>query len=705
MERFEIHNSFYDNIEDILKDIEFISKGKTHKNLISNVASVFDIEASSFYIGEEKQCCMYAWVFGINGKCIRGRTWEEFRNVIDKCIDYYGLSINKRLIIYVHNLAYEFQFIKHLFEWDTIFSLDTRKPVYAITKQGIEFRCSYVLSGLSLKLVGENLLKYKVQKMVGDLDYNLIRHTRTPLTDKEWGYVLNDGLVVMAFIQEEIERLGTIKKIPYTKTGYVRNLCKENCLNSVNIYSYKRLMKNLDMTIDDYKQLKHAYSGGFTHANHCRVGKDNFNVSSFDFTSSYPAVMLSEKYPMSKAHYTKITSKEQFEKYINHYCCMFDLILYNVEAKVNYEHYISRSRCIEIEDFVLDNGRVVSANMVHIVVTEQDFKIIKYMYSWRRMSIGNFKYYYKDYLPKEIIMTILDLYQKKTTLKGVKGREEEYLKSKEMLNSMYGMCVTDPCKDLFLYEEVRGWFTEKTDLEAMIKRYNGSYNRTLYYPWGVWVTAYARYNLFTGINEFKDDYIYSDTDSLKVFNREKHQEYIDTYNKNIKEKINQCLKSYNIPTSMACPKTIKGIEKPMGVWDFEGDYTRFKTLGAKRYIYEEDGEIHITISGVKKEAGVKYLKHKYKTNDRIFKHFEENLIFPAEYLDDNNELMCASGKLCHTYLDQHMNGYITDYLGNKYIYEEYSGVHMEATSYEMSLDDLFRAYIFGTDPTLHSVRY
>ena len=58
----------------------------------------------------------------------------------------------------------------------------------------------------------------------------MIRHSQTPLTDTEWGYILNDGLVVMAFIQEEIERLGDITRLPLTKTGYVRNACRTVCL-------------------------------------------------------------------------------------------------------------------------------------------------------------------------------------------------------------------------------------------------------------------------------------------------------------------------------------------------------------------------------------------------------------------------------------------------------------------------------------------
>ena len=84
-----------------------------------------------------------------------------------------------------------------------------------------------MLSGFSLAKIGENLQRYKVNKMVGDLDYNLKRHHKTPLTDKEWKYLINDVQVVVAYIQETSENDGGYHKIPLTKTGYVRNYCRE----------------------------------------------------------------------------------------------------------------------------------------------------------------------------------------------------------------------------------------------------------------------------------------------------------------------------------------------------------------------------------------------------------------------------------------------------------------------------------------------
>ena len=117
------------------------------KVLYFDTPCAFDIETTSFisYSGE-KTAIMYEWTLGINGLVIIGRTWDEFLKCVEKLIKCLDISLNKRLVIYVHNLAYEFQFICKRFEWEKVFAIDNRKPVYAITIDGIEFRCSYLLS-------------------------------------------------------------------------------------------------------------------------------------------------------------------------------------------------------------------------------------------------------------------------------------------------------------------------------------------------------------------------------------------------------------------------------------------------------------------------------------------------------------------------------------------------------------------------------
>ena len=198
------------------------------KIIYANVPAGFDIEVSSFRTEQdEKRACMYIWQFGINGLVTYGRTWKEFTNFMTVLEEVLGLSYWYRLPIYVHNLQYEFQFIRKHFNWDKVFLLEDRKPAQALTG-GFEFRDSLVLAGgVSLDTVGKNLTKYPVRKLVGNLDYNIVHGPETPLTEYELAYCENDIRVIMSYIQEKIETDGNVAKIPMTNTGYVRNYCRE----------------------------------------------------------------------------------------------------------------------------------------------------------------------------------------------------------------------------------------------------------------------------------------------------------------------------------------------------------------------------------------------------------------------------------------------------------------------------------------------
>lgn len=281
-----------------------------------------------------------------------------------------------------------------------------------------------------------------------------------------------------------------------------------------------------------------------------------------------------------------------------------------------------------------------------------------------------------SYLPKSFIESILTLYEKKTTLKGVEGKEVEYLVSKCMLNSCYGMCVTDIVKEENKYTtEWEKIPVSESQLEEQIEKYNESKTRFLYYPWGVWVTAYARRNLWTGILNIGEDYVYSDTDSIKFLNYEKHVSFIESYNKRVEYKLKKMCDFLHIDFNRCKPKTKKGVEKLIGVWDLEGNYEYFKTLGAKRYMYQQNGEIHITIAGLSKQNGVQYLKMTCKDNIDIFNHFTNNLYIPAEY----------TGKNTHTYIDEKQEGDITDYLGHTTHVTSLSAVHLCEADFTLNI--------------------
>lgn len=672
-----------------------------------NIACGFDIETSSFYENfvvkpENKRSIMYAWKFGIEDLSIKGRTWEQLVILIHSITEILELSTEKRIICYVHNLGYDFQFFRPYFEFDRVFALDMREPLQAITEDGIEFRCSYKLSGYALEKVAEHLTRHKIKKLVGYLDYKKIRTPITPLTPKEELYLDHDVDIIIAYIREQIEdHDNNITKIPLTKTGEVRNYCRNACLHTFKshnrfdpkFYEYNRLMKRLTITsVLEYKQLRQTFMGGFTHGNHYHIGEICYNVASFDETSAYPYMLISQLFPMSKGELIVLKNKNDFEHNLKYYHAIFTATFYNINESFTFDHYISVSKCIEKENIVADNGRLVKADKITILLTNIDYEIIKKTYRWDRLTIRNFRRYKRGLLPRDLISAILDLYEKKTTLKGIEEAIIEYQNSKENLNGCYGMAVTDICRDEIVYIEYfmdqnsDAWTTESPDYEKMIDKYNNDKKRFLFYPWGIWCTSFARKVIWDAIIECNEDYRYSDTDSVKFVNLEKHKAYFDNYNKRLLIRLKKVMQVLNIPFEKCTPKTNKSEIKPIGVFEYEGTYKRFKYLGAKRYMYEdEENKIHLTVSGVNKFVAVPYLVKTYGDNTNIFNAFNDGLVIPKG----------ETGKQIHTYIDYETKGIVRDYLGVNYEYHELSGIHMEDTEYSLSLAEEFLRYLLG----------
>lgn len=247
------------------------------------------------------------------------------------------------------------------------------------------------------------------------------------------------------------------------------------------------------------------------------------------------------------------------------------------------------------------------------------------------------------------------------------------------------MSVTDIVHDEENYnDDLDLWDEQEADTQEEINKYNYSKNRFLFYPWGVFVTSFARANLFDGILHVKDDYIYSDTDSIKMKNYKKHLPYVREYNKRIQEKLKKALEFHGLPLDSIAPKTIKGEPKPLGVWDFEGVYKHFKTLGAKRYIYDDETGLHTTIAGLPKSKGKEYLL-KISNNDmkKVYQNFNNNMTVPKG----------QAGKLIHYYDDEKKSAVIKDFQGHYTKVTSYSSVHLEPTGFTLSLANQFIEFV------------
>ena len=615
------------NIRDSpLSEIEFQNhyfKKKNRADIVNDDIMCFDIETSSGflhkdsdtlepYLGKSKKyyedckkfSICYVWQFSINDNVFWGRTLEDFKDFLQE-LEYYEPH---KKIVYIHNFSFEFQFLINVLQFDYVFARQARKPLFAEWST-YQFRCSYFLTNMSLSTWAEQR-KLSVQKLVGDLDYTILRTPKTVLSDKELAYCFNDVLVMYYGLQQYKEKYGHMIDIPFTQTGEVRKEVIER-MNVSSEYKYrKRCIKLIPQTIENYSLLCDCLMGGYAHSNavHTNVVLDN--DFSKDISSSYPTVMCLEKYPMTYFEET-VPCDDYFNNDDYSYIITFDVE--HLRSK-RWNTWLSFSKCAKIKGYSLDNGRVLKADYVQLSLTNVDYEMFKLCYDFDNLNIIDFRISSNDYLSPTFVKYILELYGNKTTLKGIKEKEPLYMKSKQYINSMYGMMVTKNITDTIEFEEDR-WkkelLNEKnfyTKIASEKKKLSKTFGA---FQFGVWVTAYARRNLWQGILALDYNVAYCDTDSIKYIYCD--TDFFERYNKEIERRENMRADMIGIPRDKFCPRDKYGIPHRLGIFDDDGQYKKFKTLGAKKYCYvDNDDKLHMTVSGVRKSAVSQLHEHAQK---------------------------------------------------------------------------------------------
>ena len=181
------------------------------------------------------------------------------------------------------------------------------------------------------------------------------------------------------------------------------------------------------------------------------------------------------------------------------------------------------------------------------------------------------------------------------------------------------------------------------------------------------------------ILQLKEDYIYSDTDSVKYLHKEKNDWIFEECNRQVEKDLHRVCDFYHIDFGQVCPDG-----KMLGVFDYEGNYRRFKSMGAKRYMTQNQktGEVSMTVAGLNKKTAVPWMLVNYEDP---FAAFDDNLHVPEGF----------AGKLTHTYSDEGFTEFLTDYLGNTAVVSEQSFVHLEDAPYSLNIAKEFDDYLKG----------
>lgn len=630
---YSIHEIPYTQI--MLDAGESKKRGKKAASYLE-IPCAFDIETTNIYRRNKRgnidphfrpYAFMYHWQFCIGYRVIFGRTWKEFQQLLRAIIRNMNLKNNLRLVVYCHNLSYEMQFMRRFISVTESFCKSERRPLKIVHDNAIEFRCSAALSNMRLEMFckSENATFYKLEDTY---DYDKIRTADTQLTETEESYCYNDVRGLCECIQS-LMRFDTLATMPMTSTGYVR---RDARIEVKKNKSNRRIFRDSALSAEDYKNMRAAFRGGDTHANIRFSNQTVNNVTSYDIASSYPACMMIDKYPMSKFTPISIdTFKMLRKRNPGGFCYLLHVALYGIKCIAAHGMpYIALAKTKNASgDRVLDNGRILSASSVTMWATDIDIDIIMSEYEINNMGIDAIYCATAGELPAEYKRVVMDYYIKKTTLKGLTDAESVYMydKSKNRLNALFGLIVMllDTSETIYTGNTETGYETKTEPLEKTLEVYYNKRNNFLSYQWGVWVTAHARRRLHDMMRIIGRDLVYVDTDSVKFINRSKHQADIDALNAKLQA---------DAEAAGAYADDQEGIRHYMGVFEFDGNYNQLRTLGAKKYVVNINGECYSTIAGVNKKAGQLFFNRHSLDAFKIGAVIEDSGHLVAYYNDD-----------------------------------------------------------------------
>lgn len=668
----------------ICDDIMCFDTEATNGFIINNKVVQFDYDNPEPYKECEKHSLVYFWSFAINENIYIGRELYDFLDLIrdlhNNCPFY--------KIIYIHNLSYDFNFLLNIFKFDSVFARKSRHPLVAdVNKFRLTFRCSYLLTNLSLENWGD-AYKLSIKKKVGHLDYSKIRTPLTPMTEEEIEYGVYDVMTMVAGLQYYKNQYEHIYNIPLTHTGKMRRECES--IMSKEIYYNKKITDLMPENLEEYEEQCDAFIGGTVLCNWLYKDRKIKNLEAWDIASSYPFVLVTGLYPMSKFY----IARGNYEQYMynKNYLYIVKFKAKNVESNFNC-HFLSKSKANSTLKAEADNGRLIRAEEIIYTLTSIDYELFLKCYTSESIEILSFKWCKAGYLNNSFRKFILKLYADKTTLKGVDEMYSIYMNKKEYINSAYGDFVTKIFADDIIFDLEKSlvdetpWSKDELDEEKYQKKLSTvkkkQYKNYKAFVHGIFVTANARKRLWDAITyqDMDEHMVYTDTDSIKAHNYK--GDFFEKENQRVLELNQKIANDLGVSIELFQPNDKYGNPHPLGVWEHEDTYEEFKSLGCKQYIYKTKDGLHLTCAGVSKLA-VKCFK---SVDDfRIDRHLTEKELHECK---DNK------GHTAEKLIPYYSTNYGTVVYPDGYISKYKFGICLMPTTFNlsMSLTDLY--YLFN----------
>lgn len=466
------------------------------------------------------------------------------------------------------------------------------------------------------------------------------------------------------------------------------------------------------------------------HGVQCRVG-------GFDYTSSYPFCMTCFNYPIGR-FYEWTGDIDKLQLTYDH--PDFEDYRYIIIAEF-YDIHTTNDYCIESvskiqgEGIVADNGRLYKADKITACLTDCDYWLYKKYYRWDKKRSRIIKVWRAKAgkLPDYLLYPMWESGRKKQELKHVEGMETDYLLNKIAFNTWYGLCCKQPVYNNYTYSNKitdTGYISHEIDTAVFFgtvydtQHTVDSHVENIHYPdlpedcerkdfsdctisfilspfWGIWTSAFARYNLLNVIHDVGEDSecfyngwqvvqtndtVYCDTDSTYFINPDKHIWIIERWNNWVRDRVLSRLpEQYHKSLGSLGQFDNIALDESHGAAD---TFINFKTLGSKRYIKEWQGKkrkkIKATIAGLPRGVLESYCKrHHYD----IYVEFDNLMDFTTDISSDD---MCAEDKvkLGRKYHDELMEFFVA---GERVT--EYSSCTLYPTGFTLKMLPLYISHL------------
>lgn len=606
-----------------LKPYKFIkSTNKKRPSLLIRYISL-DTETSHNHDELLPLGWVYQWAFKFDNIYVGGRKPSQLLTALDYLLYFYKCDDKHKLVIFIHNASYDLTylldiFIQHYGEPTNMLATDVNKFISVEFNKFI-IRDSWVLSNRSLDKWSKDL-NTTYRKAVGSIDYDFIRFQDSKLTANDWYYQASDVATLDDCIRKELSEGYTLQTLPLTSTGFVREYARKQFKKDNKNW---REFQDTRLSAEVYQDLDFAYMGAITHGNNDYMGEllSDVKMRHRDKRSFYPSTMRVDTYPRGRwvklYQYTDSKTPCNIKKVLNwsqDNCLLISFFIKDITLLRGVTCPILQvNKCMKYGKdayFIKDNGKVVKMNgQTFLTLTDLDFELMLKQYHIESLAITRVYGSKRGPLPKWLLDTIDHFMLGKTKFKNIVKRLEktddinalddantDLTKSKNRLNSAYGMTSTRPIRVSYQYDsDTMTWSSDSPTIEDGLEKFYKSRNSFMNFSYGVFVTAWCRFRIVSDIMAIGyDKFVYTDTDSLFYFSDDDTERIFEDMNR---DNYNKCLE-------LGAYVEVDGKITEYMTFEDEGEnITDFKFLHTKCYGYQVDNDpnsLKITIAGVPK---------------------------------------------------------------------------------------------------------